>query len=100
MDGYIFSPEADEDLADIIRYTRETWGERQLNRYLTLLENGIAELIAGRIIFMPFPGYLRMAYVGHHEIIVRMMKESCPVVEAIFHEKMDLFEQMKKRCFK
>ena len=39
------SPEAEIDLLEIGTYTRDTWGWRQADRYLTQLEEG-CELIA------------------------------------------------------
>lgn len=61
---YILTASAEADLREIIRYTRKQWGDAQVRRYISKLEQGITRLAAGQGAFKDmselFPA-LRMA---------------------------------------
>jgi len=73
LTAYILTQAAEDDLRSIIRYTREQWGEVQLRKYITVLEQGIANLASGCGIFKDmsvlYP-QLTMARCGHHYVFV------------------------------
>ena len=48
MTVYVLTVEAEADMRDIIRYTREQWSAAQVRRYVGRLEQGIANLAAGQ----------------------------------------------------
>ncbi len=45
--NYVLTAAAEDDLRDIIRYTRKQWGIAQVCSYVTKLELGIQRLAAG-----------------------------------------------------
>jgi toxin ParE1/3/4 len=43
---YVLTEAAEADMRDIIRYTRNQWGDAQVRRYIARLEQGIGSLAA------------------------------------------------------
>lgn len=88
----ILSPQAEEDLADILQYTLETWGEAQFYAYRAVLDkalltiqrhpqigHGRPELSAAHRIFP----------AGRH-IIVYRASDAAVYVSRILHGRMDI----------
>ncbi len=88
----ILSPQAEEDFADILQYTIETWGEAQFYAYRTILNKALLtvqqhpqighsspELSAAHLIFP----------AGRHIIIYRA-NDTAVYVSRILHEHMDI----------
>jgi toxin ParE1/3/4 len=88
----ILSPRAEDDFADILQYTLDTWGEVQVFKYRDILDEALltirehpqighsrAELSAAHRIFP----------AGRH-IIVYRVTERAILVSRILHERMDL----------
>lgn len=88
----ILSPQAEDDFADILQYTFETWGEEQAYAYRAVLDkalltirhhpqigHGCPELSAAHRIFP----------TGRHLIIYRV-SDAAVYVSRILHERMDL----------
>jgi len=48
LTAYILTEAAENDLRSIIRYTGDQWGEVQLRKYITTLEQSIADLANGK----------------------------------------------------
>ena len=46
--NYVLTHAADADLRQIIRHTRKEWGDAQVRRYVTKLEQGMACLATGQ----------------------------------------------------
>jgi toxin ParE1/3/4 len=46
LSGYLFTPKAENDLEAIWRYTAETWSPGQADRYIDMLIQTIATLVA------------------------------------------------------
>ena len=44
MQGFVFTRKARDDLKAIGRYTQETWGREQRNRYLNLIDDAFHDL--------------------------------------------------------
>ena len=69
MPGFVLTNKAQSDLKSIGRYTTDTWGRKQRNRYLALLDKSFHELAAnslkGRDCAAIRPGY-RKHGVGRH----------------------------------
>lgn len=93
MSGFRLTRKAREDLRDIGRYTQETWGREQRNRYLALLDQAFHDLAAsprkGRDC-----GGLRAGYrkhgVGKHVIFYRSVVTGGIEIVRILHERMDV----------
>ncbi len=87
-------------MRDIIRYTRKQWGDEQVRRYVARLEQGIADLAAGRGRFKDmsalFP-VLRMARCEHHYIFCLPREAAPALIVAIFHERMEVMARLAER---
>lgn len=92
MPGFILTEKARDDLKSIGRYTQETWGREQRNRYLTMLDRAFHELAdhpaMGRDCGAVRAGY-RKHGVGKHVIFYRLGSEGIEIVR-ILHERMDV----------
>ncbi len=100
MTGYVLTAAAESDLRSIVRYTRKQWGDAQVRRYIATLEQGIANLAAGRGMFKNmsalFPA-LRMGRYEHHYVFCLPHEGAPALIVAIFHERMDLMIRLADR---
>lgn len=98
--SYILTAAAEVDVRGIIRYTSKQWGEAQVRRYMTSLENGIALIALGQGVFKDmsvlYPA-LRMAHCGHHYIFCLPRGDAPSLIVAVLHERMDLMMRLKER---
>lgn len=46
MSGFVLTNKALNDLKEIGRYTEQTWGLEQRNRYLLMIDQSIRDLVA------------------------------------------------------
>lgn len=90
---YVLTDAAEADLREIIRYTRQQWGDAQMRRYIAKLEQGIARLAARQGVFKEmsvlYPA-LRVAHCEHHYAFCLPREHAPALIVAIFHERMDL----------
>ncbi len=100
MPSYILTQAAEQDLIDIWRYTNETWGEKQADRYLDRLETSCETLKNEKVLWKSFddiqPG-LKSLRCEHHYLFFLSTKDKKPVIVAVLHERMNLIERLKKR---
>lgn len=84
----------------IIRYTRKQWGDDQVRRYITKLEEGITRLSTAQGPFKDmsalYPG-LCMASCEHHYVFCLPREDAPALIIAIFHERMDLMARLASR---
>ncbi len=100
MTAYVLTDAAEADLRDVIRYTREQWGDAQLRRYIAKLEQGIIRLAAGQETFRDMSALypaLRMARCEHHYVFCLPRENEPALIVAIFHERMDLMTRLADR---
>ncbi len=91
---------AEEDLKSIARYTKDTWGLQQAKRYETLLSNRFHQIAHGRIpprAFLDHRQDLFVTHCEHHYIFYCTRQSECPLIIAVFHERMDLMQRLKNR---
>jgi len=88
----ILSPRAEEDFADILQYTLETWGEAQAFEYRDLLDQALLTVREH-----PQIGHSRRELSAAHRIfpagrhlIVYLVTERAILISRILHERMDL----------
>lgn len=97
---YVLTAAAEADLRDIVRYTRNQWGDVQTRRYLARLTQGLERIASGegasKDIGDLYPG-LRMARCEHHYIFCLPRVGAPALVVAIFHERMDLITRLADR---
>jgi len=93
MAGYELTNKAKSDLKEIAIYTQNTWGKRQRNSYLTLLDQSFYALaedhLKGRDCSEIRSGY-REYGVGKHIIFYREINLSLIQIVRILHERMDI----------
>lgn len=98
--GYILTEAAEADLRKIIRYTRKQWGEAQVRRYITRLEQGITHVVSGKGAFKDmgalYPA-LRVAHCEHYYVFYLPHETSSALIVAILHERMDLIARLADR---
>ncbi|OAI06333.1 hypothetical protein A1353_08895 [Methylomonas methanica] len=87
----ILSPQAENDFAEILQYTLETWGEKQLYVYRAVIDKALLTIqqnpqIGHRII--EFSQEHRLFPAGRHIIIYRIAVNAI-LVSRILHDRMD-----------
>ena len=99
MADLTFTEAALDDLADIWRYTFDTWGADQADAYIRDLERCCAEVATGnatiRAISDTKPG-VRFRRCRHHYLFFLMERESVIVI-AVLHERLDLLARLEGR---
>jgi toxin ParE1/3/4 len=85
---------AEQDLIGIARYTLDTWGERQLEKYRSLLNQAFLDLARDpkRSRTKPRPELFsgcRSYHVGSHIILYRVNEDRIEIAR-VLHESMEL----------
>lgn len=97
---YNLTSEAEADIRSIIRYTRKQWGDDQVRRYITKLEDGITRLATAQGPFkdmgLLYPG-LRMSGCQQHYVFCLPREDAPALIVAILHERMDLMARLTSR---
>ena len=92
MPAFRLTVKARADLLDIGRYTQQTWGRDQRNRYLSRLDEAFHLLARERDRGRPCDdirqGY-RKYHLGRHVIFYRQTGEDIEIIR-ILHERMDI----------
>lgn len=98
--GYVLTLAAETDVRGIIRHTRQEWGDAQVRRYITKLEQGMARIAAGEGLFKDmnavYPS-LRMAHCEHHYVFCLPRERAPALIVAVLHERMDLLARLADR---
>ncbi|MBK1633170.1 plasmid stabilization protein ParE [Thiohalocapsa halophila] len=89
---------AEDDLVAIWRYSFETWGVEQADRYLDELNKGI-DALAGNPGLGSDCGHIRAGYrrlrIRHHSVYYRLKATRIEVVR-VLHERMDADRHLSK----
>ena len=97
MSGFLLSPAARADLAEIWDYTADRWGAEQAERYvreLTTVCQGLADSrLRGRAIDDIRPGYFKLS-IGSHFLCYRLTDVGMIEVVRILHQRMDIPERL------
>jgi len=93
MPGFVLTNAAKADLKAIGRYTQDTWGVEQRNRYLALLDRSFHDLAANPLMGRDC-GYIRPGYrkyrSGKHLVFYRQGEADQIEIVRILHERMDV----------
>jgi len=92
----ILAPRARQDFIDILRYTGETWGPKQLQVYRDKIDEALQLLArsSGLGHYRPdLPDTHRAYLVGSHVVIYRDHETKIAVVR-ILHQRMSLAEHI------
>lgn len=97
MSGFLLSPAARTDLAEIWDYTADRWGVEQAERYIRELTNacqGLADKrLKGRAIDEIRAGYSKLS-VGSHFLFYRLNDTGKVDIVRILHRRMDIPERL------
>ncbi len=100
MPEYEISPGAQRDLLDIACYTIKTWGLKQADRYESALRkhfNAIGDGTARARHPLSHRPELLVSRCEHHYTFYQKRENLCPLILAVFHEKMDLMTRLQSR---
>ena len=88
----VLSELAELDLADILQYTLEQWGEAQMNRYARLLERRLRLLESQPRLGKPRDDWFMgcRCYQIEHQLILYEVAGRTIGVARIFHERIDV----------
>lgn len=97
---YVLTPDALNDLEDIIDYTIDEWGEEQAGLYTDKLAQCFA-LIAGRQtiprrISRRYP-QIQFTRCEHHYVFYIYPEHQRATIIAVFHERMNLLQRLRNR---
>ena len=98
MKNYELTLAAEEDLRGIWRYTYETWGLDQAEKYFDQIEACCETVGDGRARSKPFEGLsddVRIHRCERHYIV--WLADVRPIIIAILHERMDFVRRLKDR---
>lgn len=98
MSRYDLTFAAEEDLRGIWRYTYETWGLDQAEKYFDQIEACCDAIGEGRgqpKSFDELPENVRIHRCEHHYIV--WLTSDRPVVIAVLHERMNFVHRLKDR---
>ena len=100
MADYQLTPEADDDLLGVARYTIKTWGEEQAKDYAGKLRSCFEAIGCGkarpRELLKARPKFL-VIRCEHHYVFYRLRKGQSPLIIAVLHENMDLMNRLRDR---
>ena len=100
MPEYELTTFAEDDLKSIARYTIDTWGLEQAKCYEAFLVKGFRQIAQNRItarVFLSHRPDLLFTHCEQHYIFYSLRETQCPLIIAIFHERMDLMQRLKNR---
>lgn len=100
MESYEISELAEEDWRSIVNYTFNQFGEVQTRKYMSELKQCTKKLALSEGHYKEledlYPS-MRLKHCQHHYIFGLMRNKRPMLVVAIFHERMDLMEQLRAR---
>ena len=88
----IVSPQAQQNIIDILRYTGETWGQNQLLIYRDKIDEALNNICQNPLlghVNSELPATHRLYLVGSHVVVYRMKGDLISVVR-ILHQRMSL----------
>ena len=98
MRTYDLALAAEEDLRDIWRYTYDTWGVDQAEKYFDQIEACCEAIGEGRVrsrSFNKLPNDVRIHRCEHHYVV--WLDGERPIIVAILHERMNFVRGLKDR---
>ena len=97
---YEKTPAVDEDWEEIANYTLNNYGEKQLLKYTSNLTKCLEDMAKGKSSYKDIKVQRNLVRVKHcqkHYIFALIRKDKPMLIIAIFHERMDLMQRVKKR---
>jgi len=98
--NYQLTPQAEEDLKQIARYTVKKWGKKQSLKYAGLLEACFLKITNRSVLSRSFSEHYSQVQVTrceHHYVFYVDFKNKQPCIIAVLHEAMDIVSRLKSR---
>lgn len=100
MVSYLLSSEAEQDLRELIRFTKQQWGNEQVIKYRQVLKNTF-ELIAketrpDKIFTNSIDDLFFCKAASHYVFYLRPLGQK-PVIIAILHPRREILKHLGKR---
>jgi toxin ParE1/3/4 len=97
MSGFVLTPKAQADVAEIWDYTAERWGRDQAVSYIRAIQDACQGVASGARSGRPVdvkPGYFKTT-VKSHFIIFRRDDAGLVTVVRILHSRMDVEQHLR-----
>jgi plasmid stabilization system protein ParE len=98
--NYQFTPQAEEDLKQIARYTLKTWGKKQSLKYAEILETCFEKIsnrtAIARVFSKNYP-QVKFTRCEHHYVFYLDFENRPPCIIAVLHEAMDIVAWLDER---
>ncbi len=98
--SYVLTHAAEIDARDIIRHTRQEWGDDQVCHDVTKLQQGMVRLAAGqgrvKDMGILYPT-LRMVRCEHHDVFGLPRTGAAALIVAILQQRMNLMARLADR---
>lgn len=97
MPNYILSSQAEIDLAEIILYTLEKWGEDQVYKYVDELEECFLDIANNQVVTREVKGVSGVYSLLCNEHYIFYMKDGVVQVLGIIHSNRDVMRHLMNR---
>jgi toxin ParE1/3/4 len=100
MPDYELAEAAEADIESIALHTISKWGAKQAARYAAALDAHFDAIGSGKAksrIFLQHRPELRVSRVERHYVFHLNREKQCPLILAVFHERMDLMARLRSR---
>lgn len=100
MPGYLLSKDAENDIRQIIRYTKQKWGGRQVEIYRDLIKQKLFEIGSHKIIPKLYSKNVPNVYfckVNSHFIFYLKQDSELPLIIAVLHTSQDIMKHLSDR---
>lgn len=100
MSSYLLSSEAEQDLRELIRFTKQKWGNDQVIKYREVLKNTFELIVKGTRpdkLFTNSIDELFFYKAGAHYVFYLRTMDQKPLIIAILHPRREILKHLRKR---
>ena len=100
MASYLLSSEAEQDLRELIRFTKQKWGNDQVIKYREVLKNTFELIVKGirpDKLFINSIDELFFCKAGAHYVFYLRTMDQKPLIIAILHPRREILKHLRKR---
>jgi plasmid stabilization system protein ParE len=100
MASYLLSSEAEQDLRELIRFTKQKWGNVQVVKYREVLKNTFELIVKDTKsdkLFTNSIDDLFFCKAGAHYVFFLRTVDEKPLIIAILHPRREILKHLRKR---
>lgn len=100
MSNYLLTKDAEDDIRQIIRYTRKKWGQKQVEVYRSQLKQKFEDIGSNKIILKLYSKNVPDIYfcrMQSHFIFYLMRESKLPIIVAVLHTSQNIIKHLVKR---